>query len=222
MDQLSVWAQACVNHVQAHAQKHLMPAGVAGVGMLFGLFLVYGGVFAGIFIGEAAGLDEGLSVLLMFGFMSVATFFFVLCMSVGMFAYIRYTASLERGIAAESLLPSISDVLTLIGMNIIIVSVTLLGTALCVIPGMIAGIAMSLSFVSHAIDGGGAIQNIRRSVEIFRARPLEVGLFIFLAQTVAGAVGSLPCVGLFLILPFITICYTVGWLTITEGENPLV
>jgi len=210
--------EVTIEHFKEHWQTHLPFAGGFGVVAMVGVLFIYGSFFGAVIVSEVIGLDEAFAALFAVAGGMVGFFALTLTFGVGMFSYMRLISALHRGTEPDALLPTGRELLGIFGISAVSFFVIAFGTALCVLPGIVAGFALSLSSAAHALEGGGVMRSIQRSVDIFRDHTLDLAVFLFIIQGIAGAIGGLPCIGLFLILPIITVGYTIAFLELGNLE----
>ena len=216
MDRLGPWMSRTFNHLQAHWRAHLAPV-LAFAGLMFVMIVALVVILVALMIavGEPyAGLVPTLGVLLSLPLAVVMMPF--------MAGYVRIILAAEAGEAPRAglLMPPLGEAGRAILLGVIQLSALALGALLCLLPGMVAYIALSKALPIMVIRQCGPAEACRASLRLFRQHPVELIAFNVLLNVIASALGGIPIVGMGVVFAILITAWTLVTVELLDEAPP--
>lgn len=192
------WLGDIFKHMSARWQQYLKPFGAVFVGV-FGMVIVLGcaGAIASMgagAIGGDAGQVIGLGVTAIMGLVGLV---FALAMAPIGLGMCRGTQAALRGqeFTLDHITGSFKDFLPAVGVLFLSYVAIVIGSILCLIPGIIAGILLSMSMPVLADRGGSPIDALKTSVDIVKPNAVMYFVMLLVLGLVNFALNIIPLVG---------------------------
>lgn len=96
---------------------------------------------------------------------------------------------------SDSFSHTLSRFAPLLGASILVAIITGIGTLLCIIPGIIAGLLLALTLQAVIVDNYGTIDSLSVSYNVTRRSFFEVAIIVIVQFVVSAILGFVPYVG---------------------------
>ncbi len=122
----------------------------------------------------------------------------------------RHLSRLERIGFNASWSTLTTDLGRVFGTQLLVFAITMVGIIACYLPGLIAGIVLSLAVPLVAIRGLGPVDAVKQSFQHAKNHTAWFVVYWLIGVIVMMVISYIPCIGIAIALPFYTIYHILG------------